>query len=242
MNKENSKHINPTDRPLLFIGSNIVLEKYTELCEELGITVAGILDNDYWGNTESLCGVPVVDTELNIDKYVNDYNFFCATNWSPINDPVIVRNRQKRHNLLALIRDKGISCISLVDPTARISRHSRIGQGVFIDCHVMVESGSTVGDFTNIYGQVQVGHNTTIKENCVLQRAVGLASEQILENDVYLSSGVKALKPGVTISSGTFVHELVYLARGTVKDEVVQFGANNTRRVQRPYDGLLETQ
>ena len=239
MNKEDWKHINNTDRPLLFLGSNSVLEKYTELCEELGIVVEGLLDNDYWGNTESLCGVRVIDTELNIDKYINDYNFFCATNWSPITDPVTTRNRQKRHNLLALIRDKNIQCISLVDPTARISKYSKLGRGCFVDCHVMVESGSTVGDFTNIYGQVQVGHNTTIGENCVLQRAVGLASAQTLENDVYLSSGVKALKPGVKLGRGTFVHELVYLARGTVANEVVQFGTNNTKRVERPYNSVL---
>jgi len=197
------------------------MEKYTELCEELGIVVAGLLDNDYWGNTAELGGVKVLDTEKNIDQYLNNYNFFCATNWNPI------------------VRQKNIQCISLVDPTARISKYSRLGNGCFIDCHVMVESGSIVGDFTNIYGQVQVGHNTTIGENCVLQRAVGLASAQILENDVYLSSGVKALKPGVKISQGTFVHELVYLARGTVSNEVVQFGTNNTKRVERPYNSVL---
>lgn len=215
------------------------MEKYTELCEELGIIVAGLLDNDYWGNTTELSGVKVLDTEKNIDQYLNDYNFFCATNWNPIDDPVMVRNRQKRQHLIDLVRQKNIQCISLVDPTARISKYSRLGYGCFMDCHVMVESGSTVGDFTNIYGQVQVGHNTTIGENCVLQRAVGLASAQILENDVYLSSGVKALKPGVKISQGTFVHELVYLARGTVVNEVVQFGTNNTKRVERPYNSVL---
>jgi NDP-sugar pyrophosphorylase family protein len=239
MNKQDSNHINNTDRPLIFLGSNSVMEKYTELCEELGIVVAGLLDNDYWGNTAELGGVKVLDTEKNIDQYLNNYNFFCATNWNPIDDPIMVRNRQKRQYLIDLVRQKNIQCISLVDPTARISKYSRLGNGCFIDCHVMVESGSIVGDFTNIYGQVQVGHNTTIGENCVLQRAVGLASAQILENDVYLSSGVKALKPGVKISQGTFVHELVYLARGTVSNEVVQFGTNNTKRVERPYNSVL---
>jgi len=72
------------------------MEKYTELCEELGIVVAGLLDNDYWGNTAELGGVKVLDTEKNIDQYLNNYNFFCATNWNPIDDPIMVRNRQKK--------------------------------------------------------------------------------------------------------------------------------------------------
>jgi hypothetical protein len=69
----------------------------------------------------------------------------------------------------------------------------------------------------------------------VFQRAVGLASEQVIENDVYMSSGVKALKPGVTFGEGTFIHQLVYLARGTVKDEIVDFNGYNQKRVERPY-------
>jgi acetyltransferase-like isoleucine patch superfamily enzyme len=239
MNKQDCPHINNASRPLIFLGSNSVMEKYTELCEELGISVAGILDNDYWGNTDQLGGVQIIDTEKNIDQYLDQYNFFCATNWSPIDTPVLARNRQKRRSLIELIKHKNIQCISLVDPTARISKYSRLGLGCFIDCHVMIESGSSLGDFTNIYGQTQVGHNTTIGENCVLQRAVGLASAQTLENDVYLSSGVKALKPGVRIGSGTFVHELVYLARGTVPGETVQFGVNNTKRVERPYNSVV---
>ena len=239
MNKQDFKHINNTDKPLIFLGSNSVMEKYTELCEELGITIAGLLDNDYWGNTSELGGVKVLDTEKNIDQYLGDYNFFCATNWNPIDNPVMKRNRIKRQQIIDLIRQKNIECISLVDPTARVSKYSRIDHGCFIDCHVMVESGSIVKDFTNIYGQVQVGHNTIIGENCVLQRAVGLASAQVIENNVYLSSGVKALKPGVRISEGTFVHELVYLARGTVANEIVQFGTNNTKRVERPYNSVL---
>ena len=227
-------HINVTDRPLIFLGSNYVMYKLTELCEELGIEVAGIVDKDYWGNTESICEIPVIGSEDNIDQF-REYNFFCATNWMPMEDPVTTRNREKRHRLIQVIKDNNLNCISLVDPTARISRRSTIGHGVFIDCHVMIESGVSVGDFTSIYGQVQVGHDTTIKENCVFQRAVGLASKQVFENDVYLSSGVKALKPGVTFGSGTFIHELVYLKRGTVPDEVVSFHGYNTRRVERPY-------
>jgi serine acetyltransferase len=219
---------------LIFVGSNLVMYKLTELCEDLGITVAGILDKDYWGNTESICDVPVIGTEENIDQF-KDYNFFCATNWIPILDSIAQRNRKKRNYLIDLIRNR--NCISLIDPTARISKHSTIGRGVFIDCHVMIESGVQVGDFTNIYGQVQVGHDTIIKENCVLQRAVGLASEQLIENDVYMSSGVKALKPKVTFGSGTFIHELVYLARGTIKDEIVNFNGYNQKRVERPYRG-----
>lgn len=208
--------------------------KLTELCEDFGIQIAGILDKDYWGNTEYVCEIPVIGSQDEILKFKN-YNFFCATNWQPIKDSISIRNKEKRHELMNLLKKNKLNCISLVDPSSKISRRSNIGVGVFIDAQVIIESNVNVGDFTTIYSQTQIGHDTVIKENCVFQRGVGLASRQIVENNVYFATAVRALKTGVTFGEGTFVHELVYLNRGTVPNEIVSFYDYNTRRVERPY-------
>lgn len=221
------------------------MQKITEVCDALGITIAGIIDKDYWGNTESICGVPVIGSEdeftdpVKLQGYKESYNFFCATNWIPTSDSISVRNRDKRHYLLNIIETHNLNCVSLIDPWARVSKYTQIGRGVFIDCFATIESGSSVGDFTTIYSYCNIGHDTTIGKNCVLQRNVKLASEQIVEHDVYLGSGAHMLKPNVVIGHNTFVQEMVYVARGTLPNEVVSFTGKNTRRVERPYNSQV---
>ena len=232
MNK--NSHINNKDRPLIFVGSNSVMYKLTDLCDRLGIYVAGILDKDYYGNTDTVCDLPVIDTEENIQNYT-DYNFFCATNWLPMTDAISTRNRDKRKYLIQLFKDNNIKSISLVDPMASVSKSAVIGHNVFIDAFTLIESNVVVGDFTSIYAQCAIGHNTVFMENCVMQRCVGTAADQVYENDVFFGGGVRALKTGAKYSAGTFVHEQVYIARGTTPNEIVSFNGYNTKRVERPY-------
>lgn len=227
-------HINNTDRPLVFLGSNIVMEKFSDLCEEFGIEILGIIDKDYWGNTDKICDIPVIGSEDNIEEF-KDYNFFCATNWLPMSDPVSQRDREKRFRLIDIIKNNNLNCISLVDPTARVSRSATVGKNVFIDAHVLIESKVQIGDFTSLYGRVQIGHNTIVKNNCVLQRDAGLAAKQTVEDNVFFGCGVRALKTNVIFGENSFIHELVYIKRGTVPNEVVSFYDYNKKRVERPY-------
>lgn len=229
------------NRPLIFLGSNSSLRKQIEVCEEQGIEIFGIIDSDYFGNTQELNGLPVVDTEesfsdpIKVEFYKNNYNFFCATNWIPIQDPVSVRNREKRNRLLNLIEQLELNCINIIDKSARISRHARLGKGCFIDGNVMIEHDCDIGDFVNIYANTEIGHHVRIGKNCVLQRRVGLAGDITLEDDVYFSCAALALKNGVVYSRGTFVHEAVYIRRGTVPDEIVGQFSPNQKRVHHPF-------
>lgn len=228
-------YINDSSKNLIFLGSNSALTKYTDLCDKLGIKIEGIIDNDYFGNTEHICDIPVIDSEENIAKY-SDRNFFCATNWLPMQDPISIRDKQKRKHHIEIINRHNLDCISLVDPLTSVSKSVKIGKNVFIDALTLIESNVTIGDFTSIYSQCAVGHDTIIGHNCVLQRVVGLTSRQIVEDDVYFALGVRSLKSGARFGKGTFVHEMLYLCRGTIENEIVSLNGKNTRRVKEFLD------
>jgi carbonic anhydrase/acetyltransferase-like protein (isoleucine patch superfamily) len=231
-------HINDKSKPLIFLGSNYIMEKYTDLCEEHGISVHGIIDRDYWGNTDSICGVPVVDCEESfededkLEYYKNNFNFFCATNWTPLTDNVSQRNKDKRHRLIDLINRCGFNCISLIDTfSTKITKSIDIGHGVYIDGYVNIEPKATIGNFTNIYSHAHIGHGTAIGKNCVIQRVACLASECIVEDEVFMGISAKCFKSGATFSRGTFIHEGIYIRRGTVENEVVSMNGKNNKRV-----------
>lgn len=220
------------------MGSNFIMEKYTEVCEEHGIEIEGIIDNDYWGNTPELSNVSVIDSEESFNdpnklKYYKDnFNFFCATNWTPAKDLIAIRNKNKRNRLINLIKQHDLDCISIVDTfSTKISKSITVGKGVYIDGYVNIEPRAVIGDFTNIYSHSHIGHDSVIGENCVLQRVACLASYCTVEDEVYFGISAKAFKSGAVFGKGTFIHEGMYIRRGTIPDEIISMNGNNMKRV-----------
>jgi UDP-3-O-[3-hydroxymyristoyl] glucosamine N-acyltransferase len=237
-------HINNNSKPLIFLGSNSNLYKLTQVCTERGIKVAGIIDSDYYGNTEEICGVPVIASQEcfnnaeRLQYYRTHYNFFCATNWMPMTDAVTARNRQKRSELIALIEQYNLECVSLINPRAEVSPHAIIGRNVYVDCFVLVEACATLCDYSSVYAYTGVGHHSTIGRNSIVQRHVSLTGSTHIGADVYVSIASKLLKGDAVISDGTFIQEGITLHRGTVPNEVVSLTGINTRRVTSQYQEI----
>lgn len=247
MSNKHSSFVNDKSKPLVFVGSSITMYTLTELCEDLGIEVAGIIDSDYYGNTDQICGIDVIASEQQLannpeqlDLYRSKYNFFCATNWIPVQTPVDIRNREKRNRLIDFIEHNQLSAITLIDPSAKISKYTKIGRGVLLDAYVLTQANSEIGDFSTIYYNVFIGHDCVVGRNCVFQRQSLLAAESIVGNDVYIASWSKAMKDGGRIGSGTFVQEAIYLKRNTVENEVVSLNGANTCRVSSVEERICE--
>ncbi len=232
-----SNYINDKSRPLIFLGTTIAMLKLVEVCEDHGITIAGIIDDNYFGNTDIFRELPVIDTENSFDDlakaeyYRDNYNFFCAVNWSPETANHAIRNTTKRKNFIQLIKKHNLNCISIVDRTARVSPRSKLGRNVYLDAHVMIEPSCTIGDFTTVYYNTTIGHDNVIGENCTFQRQCIVNGKNIVGDNVYFGPCVRAMKPGATFSAGTFVHEGIYLRRGTLANEVISLNTVNQSRV-----------
>lgn len=234
-------YINDTSKPVIFLGSNVVMEVFSETCERLGIQVHGIIDQDYWENTEFLCNLPVIDTENSFNDpeklqyYRDNFNFFCVVNWVPLSDPASCRNLKKRQKLIKLIEDCKLNCISLIDPFAKVSKTLKIGRGCFIDGCTHIMPRVTIGDYTVIYTHTNIAHDAKIGDNCVIQRMCIVPPYSILENNVFFGTASKALKDGAVFGENTFIHEGIYIKRGTVKNEIVSMNGANMRRVLPQY-------
>lgn len=197
------------------------------MCQEHSIAIHGIIDSDYYGNTDVIAGIPIIDTEEvfadleKLDYYKNNFNFFCATNWIPLRDPVSKRNKEKRFRLIELIKTHNLPCISLIEKDSKVSRYATIGYNVYLDYLVLISPDVTVGDFTCMYNRASIGHHTVIGENCVIQADCIVMSECVLEDNIYLGTSVRLLKPKTKIAHGTFIHEMVYLRKNTQPNQVV---------------------
>lgn len=225
---------------MALLGSSANLTKVKDVCASRGIKIAGIIDSDYFGNTADISGIPVIDTEHSLtdsrraEHYRSNYNFFCATNWTPEKAAFIQRDRKKRNHLINLLDNLNLSVISLIDPLARVASDATIGRGVFIDAFVLIEPAAVIQDYVSVYAFSGIGHHTVLMKNSVVQRHCSIASYCEFGSDTYVGTAVKALKTGARFGAGTFIHECVYIRRGTLPDEVISREAKNQSRVYWP--------
>ena len=230
-------HINDATKPLILIGSNSKMFFLKDICEELNVDIVGIIDSDYFGNTEHIDGIPIIDTEASfhdpevLAKYKNNYNFFLATNWSPYKDPVAARNRQKRLKLIDLIDKFDLPCISLVDPTARVQKTTKIGKNVFIDSFVYISAHNQIEDYVSIFALTGIGVGNTVKRNSAIQRRSAIMHNTVLEQNVYFELGVSVFVSDVVFKTGTVIHPGIIMGRGTQENEVVSLVGKDLRRV-----------
>jgi acetyltransferase-like isoleucine patch superfamily enzyme len=230
-------HINDTSRPLIFLGTNINLYQHAEIAQANGIKVAGVIDSDYYGNTDYFCDLPVIDKfeafedPERLAEYKEKYNFFCAVTALPEKDPVTVRNYNKRMDILRLIDQLELPCISIVSQSACVSPSAIIGKGVFIDHFANIESKVEIEDYVTIFGYTMIAHFTKVGRNCQFQRHAGVGSFSTVGENTHFSPLCKALRANLTFGKNTWLQQGIAIMRGTVENEIVSIHGPNIRRV-----------
>lgn len=221
-------------KPLLFLGSNSNLQIFIETAQRQGLTVAGIVDKDYFGNAAELHGLPVVGSELEFEDsekladYQKNYNFFIATNWS--NDVAHIRDTEKRKYLIGVCRKYNIDCINLIDPSAIISSDAKLGKGIYIGSFVYVEPNTQIDDFAQLWFGTGISHGSKIGENTILQRQCGISG--VIGKNVYVGLWVKIFNSGIAkIGDNVVINPGLYVARDVKDGEHVRL----TRQSQRVY-------
>ena len=163
-------------KPLIFLGSSNQIEyQYRDLCERSGISIAGIIDDDYFGNTTDYEGIPYIESEVTADfkKLKEDYDFFIGVNFIPD----IPRNVQKKLKFMSIVDQHDLNCVNLIDPECRIGRNVILGQGLCIGYVSVIENNVTIGDHSQVNTFSYVAHNTVIGRNCTIQRNVAVLSK-----------------------------------------------------------------
>ena len=214
---------------LIFLGTCANIIRYKDAAERQGLTVAGILDSDWFGNTADFQGIPILDSEQNIFKYRNSHDFFIATNWTI--DPNHVRDKEKRKMLIDLVRKQGIECVNIIDPSSYIGTGTKIGQGVYIAFCAMIEPGTVLKDFCQVHDFVGLAHGTQVGENTIIQRQAGLHAD--IGDDVYVGMWAKAYKPGLLkIGNGAIINPSLYVARDVEPGETIRLTKDSIKIYQ----------
>ena len=224
--------INDTTLPLIFLGSNANIYKLYELCQNVGYTIAGIIDDDYF-DQEQFQGIPIINSESDlqnkVDFFRNTYQFICATNWIP--GPEFVRNREKRHRLINTLDRLNLSLATVISPQAQVSKHAAIGDGVFVDAIATVEPNTKISNHCSMYSNSYLGHNSTLGRNTVVQRYCFITSDVLVGNNGYLGLYSQLSRSHVNIKDNTFIHPGITILRSTEENEEVSLIGKDLRKV-----------
>ena len=220
---------NLNNKPLLLVGSRIPLGKIKRVCNQHNITIAGIVDSDYYNNRDIFEGISVIDSEQNLIKYKNDFNFFIATGWSP--DKNHIRDKEKRKSLINLLEKHSITCINLIDKNSVVDATVKLGQGIFIDCFCLVEEGVELGDYVEMYNHAGVGHHSKIGTNTILQGKSGVTSYVTIADHCYLGICSSIMRSHTKIMPGTIVHPGLNVHRNSTCNETISLIGKDLRKI-----------
>lgn len=155
-------------KDIILIGA---FHEMVELCEDSGLRIAGIIDNECKGD---YYGYPVIGTDADAAQIHLEYPECCAV-LTP--DPPGTRRK-----LVGIYRAAGFSFINVIHPGATVSRYARIGEGTIIQNGVNVSANCTIGSFCKLNTRCNVMHDnvigdfTTIAPNAVLLGYVSVGS------------------------------------------------------------------
>ena len=181
-----------------------------ELCEDCGIEVVGIIDNNLTGY---YFDVPILGSDGDVAEIAAKYSK--KVKLSLTQDMPAVRKR-----LCDYYANIGFEFMSIVSPEARISKRSAIGRGAVVQMGVNIASNTSIGDFANLNTCANIMHDCVIGSFAtVAPNAVVLGRVEVGEY-VYIGANSTIL-PNLCIESNAVIGAGAVVTKNVPADATV---------------------
>ena len=139
---------------------------------------------------------------------------------------------ERRRELALAALENGLSLApALLDPTAVVSRSSRIGAGSFVNAGAIIGAVTLTGEGVFVNRAASIGHHCVLGEFVSIGPGATLASNVVVGDLAMIGAGATVL-PNIRIGAGAVV-AAGSLVRANVADNA--FVAGNPAR-ERPFD------
>ena len=167
-------------RPVIFLGTSTNLEVPLRICQLSNIPVAGIVDSDYYGNTDKKNGVEIIGSEhsFDFDAARDQFDFFVGQSYSTQDQ----RSRKKRLDYISIINHHNLNCATLIHPGSEIYDGVEIGPGCLIGFCAGISHHVTIGAHSRIDSFSIISHNVEIGDNSYIHSASIIMTNTIVKN------------------------------------------------------------
>jgi UDP-3-O-[3-hydroxymyristoyl] glucosamine N-acyltransferase len=115
-----------------------------------------------------------------------------------------------------------------IHPTAVIASGCKLGVGVAVGAHAVIEEGAEIGDNSCIYAGCYVGHQARVGRDCLIYPHVVVREKVILGNRVIIHSGTVVGSDGYGYVQVDGRHVKIPQTGTVVIEDDVEIGANVT--------------
>lgn len=114
-----------------------------------------------------------------------------------------------KKEIVTLLKNKGAKFATIIHPTARISKYSRIGEGCVITPNSNVNTDAEIGDFVSILAS-GIGHDAKVGNFSTLSGHVAVNGHVEVGDEVYIGCGAliapsKKIGQRATVGIGSVV-------------------------------------
>ena len=114
-------------------------------------------------------------------------------------------NASGRSRLVAHVRDRfGVRIATLVHPTAYVSPLARLGEGVSIAPHSVVQANVQIGDHVHIGTRVTITHGTVVEPYALLLQGCNIGGHVVIGHGSTVGMGSNILQE-LRIGAGAFI-------------------------------------
>lgn len=181
-----------------------------ELCEECGLKVVGIIDNEL---RDSYYGVPVIGKDEDAELLFAQYGG-CKVIITP-DSPMV------REKLVNLYRAIGYKFATLISPLAHISKSASIGEGTVIQACVNVSSATKIGCFCKLNSYSNVMHDNVIGDYTTIAPNAVLLGRVTTGKGAYIGANSTIL-PNISIGTGSTVGAGSVVTKGVNENIIVK--------------------
>ncbi len=176
--------------PLLVIGASPFGRLMRILAEECGHTVAGYIDD--WNSGPEVVGD---SSMLGAILKPSDYHLVLAIGY---------KHLQARLNLFNRLRADGFHFPALIHPTARISKHSKVGDASLVMAGADVDAFSEIGSACVLWPRAVISHDSVIGQNTFISPAATLCGFVNVGPGSFIGAN-STLVDGSTLAPSSFV-------------------------------------
>lgn len=183
-------------KKLMIIGASGHGKVVADIAKKNGYEEIKFLDDD---KNKKRNGIyEVVGTSEDIDKYLNDYDFFVG-----------IGNNEVRKKISKLLTEKNIKQPILIHPNAVIDATVTIGEGTVIMANAVINAD------TKIAKHCIINTSSTVDHDCVLENYVHVAPGSHLSGNVHVGN-LTWIGVGSTVINNITICDSCFLGAGAV--------------------------
>ena len=112
--------------------------------------------------------------------------------------------RGQRSELIAQVKEAGLSFTSIIHPSVIIAQSAHLGQGILMLPGVIIGPGASIGDHVILNTAVTVDHDSVLQDSVIIGPGVHLAGGVVVSSGTFVGIGACSA-PGVTIGHNCLI-------------------------------------